>query len=140
MTTPTGTVDVQEQSARRVRVTRRTRETDVSITLDLDGSGVADVQTGIGFYDHLLTSLAHHSLIDVESLARALLDAALSPRTEPGPYYVNHPEPVPVAELLTAAEALLGAPSGTRGPAVDVAGARALLADDPFAQHHLDLQ
>ncbi|MEU7392529.1 NAD-dependent epimerase/dehydratase family protein [Streptomyces tanashiensis] len=78
-----------------------------------------------------------HSLIDVDSLARALLDAALSPRTLPGPYYVNHPEPVPVAELLGAGEALLAGPSGTRGPAVDIAGARALLAELPFAQHHL---
>ncbi|MER7951733.1 NAD-dependent epimerase/dehydratase family protein [Streptomyces sp. NPDC096079] len=78
-----------------------------------------------------------HSLIDVDSLARALLDAALSPRTVPGPYYVNHPEPVPVADLLAAAEALLAAPPGTRGPAVDVAGARELLRDVSFAQHHL---
>ncbi|MGW8768968.1 NAD-dependent epimerase/dehydratase family protein [Streptomyces sp. NPDC055815] len=78
-----------------------------------------------------------HSLIDVDSLARALLGAALSPRTQPGPSYVNHPEPVPVAELLAAGEALVGEGAGARGPAVDIAEARALLADLPFAQHHL---
>jgi imidazoleglycerol-phosphate dehydratase len=66
MTTPLGELDVSEQSARRVRVARATRETEVAIVLDLDGSGAADVSTGIGFYDHLLTSLAHHGLFDLE--------------------------------------------------------------------------
>lgn len=66
MTTPIGTLDVQALNARRVRVSRRTRETDVTITLDLDGTGAADVATGIGFYDHVLGSLAHHGLFDLE--------------------------------------------------------------------------
>jgi imidazoleglycerol-phosphate dehydratase len=66
MTTPTGTLEVETQAGRRVRVTRRTRETDVAIVLDLDGTGVASVDTGIGFYDHLLGSLAHHGLFDLE--------------------------------------------------------------------------
>ncbi|MER5207219.1 NAD-dependent epimerase/dehydratase family protein [Streptomyces sp. NPDC002825] len=78
-----------------------------------------------------------HSLIDVDSLARALFGAALSPRTEPGAFYVNHPEPVPAAELLAAGEALVAGRSGTRGPAVDLAEARVLLADVPFGLHHL---
>ncbi|MGW5782064.1 NAD-dependent epimerase/dehydratase family protein [Streptomyces sp. NPDC003863] len=78
-----------------------------------------------------------HSLVDVDSLAGALLGAALSPRTRPGAHYVNHPEPVPVAELLAVAETLLDGRAGTRGPAVDIAEARELLADLPFAQHHL---
>ncbi|MEU1232070.1 NAD-dependent epimerase/dehydratase family protein [Streptomyces sp. NPDC005828] len=78
-----------------------------------------------------------HSLVDVDSLAGALLGAALSPRTRPGAHYVNHPEPVPVAELLAVAETLLDGRAGTRGPAVGIAEARELLADLPFAQHHL---
>ncbi|MER5968092.1 NAD-dependent epimerase/dehydratase family protein [Streptomyces sp. NPDC002057] len=79
-----------------------------------------------------------HSLVEVDGLARALLGAALSPATEAGPYYVAHPDPVPVAELLAAAEALLVHRTGTpRGPVVDLATARALLAELPFAQHHL---
>jgi imidazoleglycerol-phosphate dehydratase len=65
MTTPLGSVDVQERSGRRVTVARRTRETDIRIRLDLDGSGEAEVSTGIGFYDHLLTSFAHHGLFDL---------------------------------------------------------------------------
>jgi imidazoleglycerol-phosphate dehydratase len=42
-----------------------TRETQVRVTLDLDGTGVTAVATGIGFYDHLLGSMAHHGLFDL---------------------------------------------------------------------------
>jgi imidazoleglycerol-phosphate dehydratase len=53
-------------SARRhAERVRETRETRVRVTLDLDGSGTSDVRTGVGFYDHLMGSLAHHSLIDL---------------------------------------------------------------------------
>jgi imidazoleglycerol-phosphate dehydratase len=65
MTTPLGTTDVQLREGRRVRIARRTRETDITIELDIDGSGRADVETGVGFYDHLLGSLAHHGLLDL---------------------------------------------------------------------------
>ncbi|MFJ2788550.1 MULTISPECIES: NAD-dependent epimerase/dehydratase family protein [unclassified Streptomyces] len=81
-----------------------------------------------------------HSLIGVDALAGVLLGAALSPATVPGPYYVGHPEPVPVAELLAAAEELVV--RGTdlpRRPAIDVAEARVLLAGVPYAGHHLDM-
>jgi imidazoleglycerol-phosphate dehydratase len=47
-------------------VVRRTRETDVSVSVVLDGSGSTNIATGIGFYDHLLSSLAHHGLFDLE--------------------------------------------------------------------------
>jgi imidazoleglycerol-phosphate dehydratase len=70
MTTPLGTLDVQPLTGRRVRVTRQTRETDIAITLDLDGTGSASVDTGIGFFDHLLGSLAHHGLFDLEVTAK----------------------------------------------------------------------
>jgi imidazoleglycerol-phosphate dehydratase len=44
---------------------RGTSETTIEVTVDLDGTGTTDVQTGVGFYDHLLTSLGHHSLMDL---------------------------------------------------------------------------
>lgn len=44
---------------------RTTRETDVMVRLDLDGSGTSDVETGVGFFDHLLESLANHALFDL---------------------------------------------------------------------------
>ena len=51
---------------RQATVGRRTRETDVSVRLTLDGSGATEVSTGVGFFDHLLASLAHHALFDLE--------------------------------------------------------------------------
>ena len=45
---------------------RRTSESEVRVALDLDGTGKAQVSTGVGFYDHMLTALARHSLIDLE--------------------------------------------------------------------------
>jgi imidazoleglycerol-phosphate dehydratase len=66
MTTPLGTLDILEREVRRVRVARRTRETAIELALDLDGSGQTAIETGIGFYDHLLGSLAHHGLFDLE--------------------------------------------------------------------------
>jgi imidazoleglycerol-phosphate dehydratase len=65
MTTPLGVVDVRDRVDRRVTVARTTRETQVTVELDLDGSGVADIATGVGFYDHLLGSFAHHGLFDL---------------------------------------------------------------------------
>jgi imidazoleglycerol-phosphate dehydratase len=74
MTTPLGTVDVRDRAGRRVTVARQTRETDITVTLDLDGSGAADIRTGVGFYDHLLTSFAHHGLFDLTIEAKGDLD------------------------------------------------------------------
>ena len=47
-------------------VTRSTRETQITVTLKLDGTGETGIETGVGFYDHLLNSLAHHALFDLE--------------------------------------------------------------------------
>jgi imidazoleglycerol-phosphate dehydratase len=44
---------------------RKTLETDITVRIDLDGSGTADIATGVGFYDHLLTALAHHGMFDL---------------------------------------------------------------------------
>jgi imidazoleglycerol-phosphate dehydratase len=65
MTSPLGSLEILAREGRRVSVHRATRETDITVTVDLDGSGAADIQTGVGFYDHLLGSLAHHGLIDL---------------------------------------------------------------------------
>jgi imidazoleglycerol-phosphate dehydratase len=51
--------------ARTANVHRKTLETDVRISLDLEGSGAADIVTGVGFYDHMLAALAHHGLFDL---------------------------------------------------------------------------
>jgi imidazoleglycerol-phosphate dehydratase len=50
---------------RRATITRKTRETDISIALNLDGSGVAEISTGVGFFDHMLHHLARHGMFDL---------------------------------------------------------------------------
>ena len=47
-------------------VTRSTKETQITVTLKLDGTGETKVETGVGFFDHLLNSLAHHALFDLD--------------------------------------------------------------------------
>ena len=51
---------------RTARLERETAESSVRLSLDLDGTGQASISTGVGFYDHMLTALAKHSLIDLE--------------------------------------------------------------------------
>jgi imidazoleglycerol-phosphate dehydratase len=51
--------------ARTATVSRDTAETKISLTVDLDGSGRAEIATGLGFFDHMLTLLAGHSLFDL---------------------------------------------------------------------------
>ena len=50
---------------RKGSITRKTSETAISVSVDLDGSGKADISTGIGFFDHMLDLLARHSLMDL---------------------------------------------------------------------------
>jgi imidazoleglycerol-phosphate dehydratase len=65
MTTPLGSIEIGPREGRRVTVARTTAETDITVTLGLDGDGHRAIDTGIGFYDHLLGSLAHHGLFDL---------------------------------------------------------------------------
>ena len=51
---------------RKGKIERNTKETKISCLLNLDGSGKADISTGIGFFDHMLELFAHHSLVDIE--------------------------------------------------------------------------
>ncbi len=51
--------------ARTATIERKTKETEISVSINLDGSGAADIATGIGFFDHMLEQLAKHSLIDM---------------------------------------------------------------------------
>jgi imidazoleglycerol-phosphate dehydratase len=51
---------------RKGAVSRKTKETGIEVSVDLDGKGLARIATGIGFFDHMLEQLARHSLIDIE--------------------------------------------------------------------------
>ncbi len=67
---------------RQATVKRKTKETDISVTVNLDGSGVSDVSTGIGFLDHMLDQLARHSLMDITVKAKGDLHIDFHHTTE----------------------------------------------------------
>lgn len=50
---------------RTATILRKTSETDIALTIDIDGSGQSDIQTGIGFFDHMLRSFAKHGFFDL---------------------------------------------------------------------------
>ena len=59
-----------ENGMRKATVKRKTKETDVEVTLDLDGEGRASIATGIGFLDHMLDLLARHARFDIAAKAK----------------------------------------------------------------------
>jgi imidazoleglycerol-phosphate dehydratase len=55
---------------RKAFVSRKTKETEIEVRVDLDGQGLAEISTGIGFFDHMLEQVARHSLIDIAIIAK----------------------------------------------------------------------
>ncbi len=52
------------------KISRKTKETEIDVSVDLEGTGAAEISTGIGFFDHMLEQLARHSLIDIAISAK----------------------------------------------------------------------
>jgi len=71
-----------ENAMRQASVERKTRETEISVSIDLDGTGRCDVATGIGFLDHMLEQLSRHSLIDLAVRAKGDLHIDFHHTTE----------------------------------------------------------
>jgi imidazoleglycerol-phosphate dehydratase len=67
---------------RKAELRRKTKETEIEVALDLDGTGQYDVKTGIGFLDHMLEQLSRHSLIDLKLRARGDLHIDFHHTTE----------------------------------------------------------
>jgi imidazoleglycerol-phosphate dehydratase len=65
-----GQEDGMPGGPRRATLARATSETDIRLTLDLDGAGRAEVATGVGFLDHMLTALARHGMLDLSVAAK----------------------------------------------------------------------
>lgn len=120
-------------ASRTAHVTRHTSETRIELTLTLDGEGRADISTGLGFYDHMLTALTRHGRLD------------LSVRCQGDTHVDDHHTVEDVALALGAAlEQSLGDKRGLRrfGSAyapLDEALARSVidLSGRPFADVHL---
>jgi len=65
---------MSEKKTRTAKINRSTKETDIKLELDLDGTGRVQVETGIGFFNHMLESLGRHSLLDLQISCRGDLD------------------------------------------------------------------
>lgn len=61
-------------SERTARIARTTKETDIELSIDLDGTGATDIDTGIGFFDHMLTAFGRHGLFDLSVRAKGDLE------------------------------------------------------------------
>ena len=70
MTTRSGIADQHLNQHRRAEVVRQTAETQITVRVDLDGSGQASLATGIGFFDHMLDQIARHGMIDLDIQAK----------------------------------------------------------------------
>jgi imidazoleglycerol-phosphate dehydratase len=70
------------QASRQGKIERKTRETAIAVSVDLDGSGKSEIATGIGFLDHMLDQLSRHSLIDLTVKAKGDLHIDFHHTTE----------------------------------------------------------
>lgn len=108
---------------RKATITRNTAETQIEVTIDLDGSGAYDNRTGVGFFDHMLDQLSRHSLIDMTIRATGDLHV--------DDHHTVEDTGIAIGQALTQA---LGAKTGIRRY-----GSFLLAMDDSLVRAALDL-
>ncbi len=74
---------------RKAKVERNTKETQISCSINLDGAGIAKISTGIGFFDHMLELFVHHSLIDMDLVAKGDTNVDLHHTVEDTAYAIS---------------------------------------------------
>ncbi len=77
-----GPKSLSQPAKRQSTIERKTKETEITATVNLDGTGAYDINTGIGFLDHMLEQLARHSLIDISLRAKGDLHIDFHHTTE----------------------------------------------------------
>lgn len=82
-------IKIRMKNMRQATVERNTKETKISGTVDLDGNGTYDVETGIGFLDHMMEQLSRHSLMDLKLRAQGDLHIDYHHTTEDAGYVVG---------------------------------------------------
>jgi imidazoleglycerol-phosphate dehydratase len=123
--------------ARTVSLARKTLETDITLTLSLDGSGNADIATGIGFLDHMLTALTRHALLDLTLRATGDLHIDFHHTTEDVGIVLGQAVAQALGDrrgIARFGHALIPMDEALAEVAIDLSGRPFLAWDVPFAQ------
>ena len=121
-------------------VARTTKETDISAAVNLDGTGVYDIETGIGFLDHMLEQLSRHSLIDLTVRAKGDLHIDFHHTTEDSGYAVGEAISLALGDrrgILRYGDALIPMDETLTRVALDLSNRPYLVWKVPFTQPKL---
>ena len=133
----TGPVD---HKGRTATIARRTSETDIKLTLGLDGTGQAEIDTGIGFFDHMLTAFARHGLFDLEVAATGDLHIDAHHTVEDVGSVLGQAFAQALADkrgITRFGQALVPMDEALAEAAVDISGRAHLAWNVPFAREQL---
>ena len=125
---------------RTASIARKTTETDISVSLTLDGSGKADIATGIGFLDHMLTALARHGLFDLTVRAAGDLHIDFHHTTEDVGIVVGQAFARAIGDkrgIRRFGHALIPMDETLAEAAVDISGRPFLVWDVAFKRHKI---
>ena len=125
---------------RTASLTRATAETDIALSLDLDGSGQAEIDTGIGFLDHMLTALTRHALFDLTVRAQGDLQIDCHHTTEDVGIVLGRAFAAAIGDkrgIARFGQALLPMDEALAEAAVDISGRGFLVWDVRFARERI---